>query len=125
MQWVFMTQNEFKDGTKKLSEAFPNQFSKTRQEIIWKYVKDLDASWWNKIVERVVVTHNVRFDFAESANNEKRYRASLRLVDDVVAAADRLKKELEHRQGLTNAIQEMGAENLMDAVLKKRGEGKT
>lgn len=113
-----MTFEEFSNQAARLSGEFPQHFnSKGRIQLIFERVKDFEESWLRKIVDRIILTNDPRFNFDEAARGERLSRKSSQLACDVIAASDALSDQISEK-GLSEALKAFGAKSLTDAILR-------
>lgn len=113
-----MNIQEFNKQMDRLRSCFKDQFSSERVKLIWSRVHDLDIRWLEKVVTNAIMSGYGRVDFAEAAAHERARQRSLRLAEDVSKAHEKLKENISD-QGLDHALQAMGANSLLDAILTK------
>jgi len=49
-----MQPSEFKSHMDRLAEQFKNTYSQARVELIWREVRDFDAYWWGRLVDKLL-----------------------------------------------------------------------
>jgi len=116
-----MTDYEFKTQMQRLSDAFPSHYSsQQRTKLIFERVKDLDLGWFRKLVDRIILTNDPRFNFDEASRGERLARKQINLTTDLIRASEAISEQITD-QGFANALAEFGTNSLLDAVFKKRG----
>ena len=118
-----MLDYEFKKEISRLTEAFPQHFSSgTRIQLIFERIKDFEHSWLRKIVDRIILTNDPRFNFEEAARGERLAKKSLELTRDVIAASEAVSAQISEN-GLSEALKAFGVNSLTEAIFKnQKGE---
>lgn len=114
-----MNFEEFSAQISRLSGEFPQHFnSKGRVQLIFERVKDFEVAWLRKIVDRIILTNDPRFNFDDAARGERLSRKNTQLTQDVIAASDALSGQISEK-GLSEALKAFGANSLLDVLNQK------
>lgn len=121
-----MTDSEFLNQYKRLMDVFPNKFDSTaKSETVFKFVKDLEINWFEKLVDRIVMTPHGDVDIGESVAGERRARKSVEFANDVSRSMDCMFNKITEK-GLEKTLGAYGSETLWEAIRKSaKGELKT
>lgn len=115
-----MTKEEFYKEYKRMFEKFPTKFDLHDQKkliLLYDMVKTLEAKWWAKIVDRVLLTNNTEFDFRSAAAGEIRSRYELKRTMEMVT-----NEPVTTENALERVLEGMGASSLVD-ILKTSQNG--
>lgn len=120
-----MNDLEFQTQYKRLKECHPFMYSsKEKAESIWKFVHDMDASWFEKMVDNICAGSDPKaekYDIGLAVIGEKRARRSAQFADNLCEATKNWARVTE--TGLENVLEKYSSGSLVEAVLKsKRGE---
>lgn len=114
-----MTQQEFTVSMARLVRVYGDKtFPEDRTRLIWDRVKDLDHSWLQKVVDRIILSNDPRFNFDEASRGERQAIRALKNTADMLAASDRL-ASFRTDDGLQKALDLFKVNSLMEAVFKK------
>lgn len=117
-----MTNYEFKLEYDKLVEVYPQNFSsKYKEQAIANYIKDMEASWWKALVNRIILSSNPRIDIEDAARGERNAKRRHQETKGLLATFGELEDRISEN-GLKNVLEKMGASSLEDAVLNKGGK---
>lgn len=107
--------DEFLVHYKELGEAFGSQnFNAKRGALMFKFVADLERTWWGRIVEQMIITNNPKFAIAEAAQAERR----------AINSAKRAKEESEAAEALLRNASQSGHEKAMELFnMFRKGKG--
>jgi len=114
-----MTEVEFKKQVTRLIEVFPQHFSSpTKMQLIFERVKDFEESWFRKLVERIILANDPRFDFDGAARGERLARKSVADTEAMLKLSDSLSQHVSEN-GLEDALKQFGAKSLTEAIFKR------
>lgn len=117
-----MKLTEFQDEYQKLVSIYPNHFKNPiKEEMIAKFVMDLDAKWWAAVVKRIVLSSNPNLNIEDVARGERLAKQSQRLTADMIKASEVLGPDITDA-GYQSALKQFNANSLLDAVFKKPRE---
>lgn len=117
MQEVVIDKNTFWFHWKRLIEVYPNKFLHTDTETMRKVfneVEPLEEAWIKSFVDRVIRTNNLELDVIKAAKGEKMAR---KRALETEAMLGQESSEISS-DGLLRALNDIGADSLLDAVLK-------
>jgi hypothetical protein len=114
-----MLEKEFMIQANRLSEVFPQHFSSQQKlDLIFERVKDFEISWLRKVVDRIILSNDPRFDFDDATRAERIARNNVLLTKDLISAQEELSTKISD-QGLSNALKNFGANSLLEAIKLK------
>lgn len=117
-----MTFNEFEKQYTELAEAFGVQnFNMKRGALLFKFVADMNASWWRHTVEQMIITNNPKFNIAEGANAERKAMNSAKRAQEESEAAQNLLRNASDA-GLKDLKQKTNSRSIWDLVDKMKKE---
>lgn len=118
-----MTFAEFQTHYKDLADAFGvNNFNPKRGALLFKFVADMNASWWRHTVEQMIISNNPKFNIAEGANAERKaMNSAKRAQEESDAAANLLRNASD--ASLRNMKQQYGSNSILDLMAKMKGRG--
>ena len=118
-----MTNDEFQFGYKRLASVYPHIFGNPfKEQAVAGCVKDMEFHWWNSIVMRIILSSNPKIDIADLARAERLSKDKIKHTMDLIQASENIKTQIS-QNGLENALKDLNAKNLSEAVL--RGKNKT
>lgn len=118
-----MTFAEFQNHYKDLADAFGvNNFNPKRGALLFKFVSDMNASWWRHTVEQMIITNNPKFNIAEGANAERKAMNSAKRAKEESDAAQNLLRNASDA-GLLDLKHKTRSATIWDLVEKMKGKG--
>lgn len=120
-----MVRGEFFEQMERIKTVFgAEHFPEERMALIWNEVSDLSVTSFQRIVNHFIGNQNIKYppkvgEFKEQALLQKKFEFS----QTTTRAAESLDRKSSSWDGqaLSRALKSIGAENLLDAVEKRKG----
>lgn len=110
-----MTKDEFWKEYQRLNKAFVNDFridDIRKMAVLYDMMKSLDKSFWSKLVARIILTNNPKFDIKAAVVGE------IRSIKSITKTHELLSTENENisDNGLENFLKRYEFESLVDCL---------
>ena len=120
-----MTQEEYQIQYTRLQDVHPFVYkSQEKMQTIWKFVHDMDASWFQNIVDNICAASDARlekYDIGQAVIGEKRARKSAKFAEDICEATKNWKNITD--DGLSHVLGKYKAKSLLEAIgMSRKGE---